>query len=137
MFSAGEIIVWFVDALFSFRAAAGRLDASADLFSLMIRSFKLNPQWYAAFKSIAQYLAQMQIQRIHHIGQIGSILAQTGSEMREQNLRDWYGRQEVYDRLSTDWSRTIRDVDGFFDPHRQEVVELPSGYGPTTWVNTS
>jgi hypothetical protein len=134
MFSAGEIIVWFVDALFSFRAAAGRLDASADLFSLMIRSFKLNPQWYAAFKSIAQYLAQMQIQRIHHIGQIGSILAQTGSEMREQNLRDWYGRQEVYDRLSTDWSRTIRDVDGFFDPHRQEVVELPSGYGHA-WAN--
>lgn len=134
MFSAGEIIIWFVDALFSFRAAAGRLDASADLFSVMIRSFQLNPQWYAAFKSVAQYLAQMQIQRIHHIGQIGQILAQTGREMREQNLRDWYGRQEVYDRLSTDWSRTIRGVDGFFDPHRQEVVELPSGYGHA-WAN--
>ncbi len=134
MFSAGEIIIWFVDALFSFRAAAGRLDASADLFSVMICSFKLNPQWYAASKSVAQYLAQMQIQRIHHIGQIGQILAQTGREIREQNLRDWYGRQEVYDQLSTDWSRTIRGVDGFFDPHRQEVVELPSGYGHA-WAN--
>jgi hypothetical protein len=134
MFGADEIIIWFVDALFSFRAAAGRLDASADLFSVMIRSFQLNPQWYAAFKSVAQYLAQMQIQRIHHIGQIGQILAQTGREIREQNLRDWYGRQEVYDRLSTDWSRTIRGVDGFFDPHRQEVVELPSGYGHA-WAN--
>jgi len=134
MFSAGEIIIWFIDALFSFRAAAGRLDATADLFSVMIRSFKLNPHWYAAFKSIAQYLAQMHIQRIHHVGQIGQILAQTGRDMREQNLRDWYSRQEVYDRLSTDWSRTIRGVDGFLDPHRQEVVELPSGYGHA-WAN--
>jgi len=134
MFSAGEIIIWWVDALFSFRASAGRLDASADLFSVMIRSFQLNPHWYAAFKSISQHLCQMQIQRIHHVGQIGQILAQAGREIREQNLRDWYGRQEVYDRLSTDCSRTIRGVDGFFDPHRQEVVELPSGYGHA-WAN--
>lgn len=133
-FSMGEIIVWFVDALFSFRAAVGRLDATADLFTVMIRSFQLNPHWYAAFKSIAQYLSQMQIQRIQHVGQIGQILARTGSEIREQNLQQWYSRQAIYDRISVQQSRTIRGVDGFFDPHREEVVELPSGYGHA-WAN--
>lgn len=134
MFGSVEISIWYIDYLFSFRADAGRLDATADLFSVMITSFQTNPQWYAAFKTIAQSLAQQQIQRIRNIGEIGRTLAQSSSQMREQNLRDWYSRQDTYDRLATDWSRAIRDVDGFFDPHRQEVVELPSGYGHA-WAN--
>ncbi|MEW5831131.1 MAG: zinc ribbon domain-containing protein [Chloroflexota bacterium] len=134
MFGVSELLIWYVDYLFAFRAATGLLDAAMDLFKVMIGSFQLNPHWYAAFKSVAQFLAQQQIQRIHHIGQIGQILAQAGSQIREQNLNDWYARQQVYDRLSTDWSRTIRGVDAFFDPHRQEVVELPSGYGQA-WAN--
>jgi hypothetical protein len=54
--------------------------------------------------------------------------------MRQQNLNDWYARQQTCDRLSTDWSREIRRVEAFFDPHRQEEVELPSGYG-RAWAN--
>jgi hypothetical protein len=79
-------------------------------------------------------MAQRQIQHIHNIGQIGQMYAQAGSQMRQQNLNDWSARQKTYDRLSTDWSREIRGVDAFFDPHRQEVVELPSGYGQA-WAN--
>jgi hypothetical protein len=133
-FGVSEVIFWWLDYLFSFRTAAGRLDATADLFSVMIKSFQLNPHWYAAYKSIIQSLAQAQIQRIHHIGQIGEIYARTGREMREQNLNDWYNRQATYDRLATDRSRAIRDVDAFFDPNREEVVELPAGYGHA-WAN--
>jgi hypothetical protein len=134
LFSTLEVTSWFIDYLFSFRAAAGKLDAMADLFGVMIRSLKINPEWYAAFKAIAQYLAQAQIQRIHHIGQIGQIYAQTGSQIRAQNLNDYYTRQATYDRLATDWSRAIRDVDAFYDPHRGEAVELPAGYGHA-WAN--
>jgi hypothetical protein len=134
MFGPVEVITWFIDYLFSFRAAAGHLDATADLFTVMIQSFKLNPQWYASFKTIAQQLVQRQIQHIRNIGQFGQMLAQAGSQMREQNLNDWYRRQSVFDRISVDQSRAIRDVDGFYDPHREEVVELPSGYGHA-WAN--
>jgi hypothetical protein len=134
VFGTTEILIWFIDYLFSFRAAAGRLDKNADLFGVMLRSFQLNPEWYAAFKCVAQYLASNQIQRIRHIGQIGEIYAQTGRQMREENLNNWYSRQRIYDRISVDRSRAIRDMDGFFDPHKQEVVELPSGYGHA-WAN--
>ncbi|MGQ9600032.1 MAG: hypothetical protein ACUVWZ_11530 [Anaerolineae bacterium] len=134
MFGPTEVLLWWGDYLFSFRTAAGRLDTTADLFSVMIQSFQLNPHWYAAYKSIIQYLAQQQIQRIRHIGQIGQIMASVGREIREQNLNDWYARQAIYDRLATDRSRAIRDVDAFFDPHREEVVELPAGYGHA-WAN--
>ena len=134
MFGTAEIFIWFLDFMFSFRAAADHLDEAGKLFFVMISSFRLNPHWYAAYKGIVQSLAQMQIQRIHHIGQIGQIYAQTGREIREQNLRDWYAHQEVYDRLATEKSRQIRGVDAFYDPHKQEEVELPSGYG-NAWAN--
>jgi DNA-directed RNA polymerase subunit RPC12/RpoP len=134
LFSSMEVTTWFIDYLFSFRSAAGKLDSLADLFGVMIRSLKTNPEWYAAFKSVAQYLAQAQIQRIHNIGQIGQIYAQTGSQIRSQNLNDYYARQATYDRLATDWSRAIRDVDAFYDPNRGETVELPAGYGHA-WAN--
>jgi hypothetical protein len=134
MFGMSESITWFIDYLFSFRALAGKLDGMADLFGVMLRSLKANPEWSAAVRCIVQQLAQMQIQQIHHIGQIGEIYARTGREMREQNLNDFYARQATYDRLSTDWSRTIRDVDAFYDPNRGETVELPTGYGHA-WAN--
>jgi hypothetical protein len=134
MLGPTEFTTWFIDFLFSFRATAGKLDASADLFKLMLGSFHLNPQWYADFRSVAQFLAQRQIQHIHHVGQVGQILAQTGREIREQNLQDWYSRQDVYERQSVEWSRQIRDMEGFYDPHQQEVVELPAGYGHA-WAN--
>jgi hypothetical protein len=134
MFGPSELLIWFVDYLFAFRAAPGLLDATMDLYKVMISSFQLNPDWYAAFKSIAQYMAQRQISHIQHVGQIGQMLAQAGSQMRQQNLNDWYARQQVYDRVSTDRSRQLRGVDAFIDPHRQEVVELPSGYGKA-WAN--
>lgn len=134
LFGPSEIIIWFVDYLFSFRAAAGRLDGARNLFTVLMASFRANPQWNAAFKSIAQFLAQQQIQHIRNVGQIGQMLAQAGSEAREQNLRDWYAHQEIYDRLTTDWGRVTRGVDAFVDPYRQEVVELPAGYGHA-WAN--
>lgn len=134
LFGTAQASYWLVDFLFSFRAAAGRLDSTADLFGAMITSVRPNPHWYAAFKGIAQRLSQMQIQRIRHIGQIGQIYAQTGQEIREQNLNDWYARQSTYDRIATDRSRQIRDVDAYYDPHKEETVELPAGYGHA-WAN--
>ncbi len=129
-----QLLLWWLNYQFSFRTAAGRLDATADLFSVMIHSFRMNPEWQAAYKAIIQYLMQNGIQRIRNIGDIGEIYARTGREIREQNLNDWYARQQTHDRLATDRSRQIRGVDAFFDPQREEVVELPSGYGHA-WAN--
>jgi hypothetical protein len=134
MFGVTELVLWTIAYLFSFRTAASRLDAMENLFSVMINSFRLNPHWYAAYKSLIQTLTQQQIQQIHHIGQISQIISQTSEQIRQRNLNDWYARQETYDRLSTDWSRTIRGVDGYYDPHSEQVVELPGGYDQA-WAN--
>lgn len=125
----GESALWFVDFMFSYRAGAGKLDSMADLFEVMLQSIKVNPEWYAAIKGLSQQLIGQQMTHIRSMGEIGSMIAQQGAEMREQNLNDWYRRQEIRDEGMTKWSRQFRGVEGFHDPNRGEVVELPSGYG--------
>jgi hypothetical protein len=134
LFGVTQASYWLIDTLFSVRAEAGRLEKVADIYLAMIGSVRLNPEWYAAFKAIAQRLSQAQVQRIRNIGQIGEIYAQTGREARQQHLDDWYTRQATYDRLATDRSRQIRDVDAYYDPHKDADVELPAGYGHA-WAN--
>jgi hypothetical protein len=134
LFGVTQASYWLIDTLFSVRAEAGRLDKVADIYLAMIGSVRPNPEWYAAFKAIAQRLSQAQVQRIRSIGHIGEIYAQTGREARQQHLDDWYTRQATYDRLATDRSRQIRDVDAYHDPHKDADVELPAGYGHA-WAN--
>jgi hypothetical protein len=131
----GEYVFWFVDYILSFRAGQGRLDATADLFQVLLRSLKPNTRWKAAYEQVITQLAQAQIRHIRQVGQIGSMYAQMGAQMRQENLEGWYGRQDIYDRLSHDWSETIRGVETYYDPYKGYEVELPSQYDHA-WANS-
>ncbi len=130
-----EQIFWFVEYIVSFRTGAGKLDAAGDLFQTILRSIKVNPAWKAAYDQVIAQLAQAQIRHIRQIGQIGSMYARMGAQMREENLEGWYGRQEIYDRLSQDWSEAIRGVETYYDPYKGYGVELPSHYAHA-WANS-
>ena len=49
-------------------------------------------------------------------------------------METYNNRQQVYDRLSENFSQYIRGVDEYYDPVQQKRVELPSGYNEG-WVN--
>jgi len=134
LFGGGGPTVWLADFLFSFRAYAGRLDATADLFRQVGRSLKLNPHWRAAVEQITTQLCQGQIRHIRQIGQMGQQYAQTMSDIRESRLDDWYANQAVMDGIMEDVSQTIRGVDAYYDPYKEQEVELPGGYGHA-WTN--
>ena len=134
LFGMAENIFWMVDYLFSCRAAAGRLDGLADLFRVLAHSIRLNPQWHVRCQQVIQYLVQNQIQHIRNIGQISRMISQTAAEAREDQLASYYHRQQVMDRLATDWSQTIRGVDEYHNPFEGRPVELPAGYRQA-WVN--
>ena len=125
---------WFIDHVFSIRAAKGRLDHEARTFKTMIYSMKINPPWYAKVVNTKEILAQKTIKGIKAIGKIGESIAQAGSKMREDQQRDWERRQQVYDRIARNASDTIRGVDRFYDSRAGKEVELPSGYG-NAWAN--
>jgi len=126
---------WYVNHILSFRGRLGKLDATTELFDVMVRSIKVNSQWKAAYERIITQLAQRQISHIRMISQIGRQYAQMGAEMREENLQSWYGKHETWDRLARERSEQIRDVETYWDPHKGMEVELPSQY-EHAWVNS-
>jgi DNA-directed RNA polymerase subunit RPC12/RpoP len=131
----GENVFWFVDYMLAFRAGQGKLEAHSDLFQVMVRSLKVNPNWKAAYEQVITQLAQAQIRHIRHVGQIGSMYAQMGAQVRQENMDSWYGRQDVSDRLSHDWSEVLRGVETYYDPYKGYEVEFPSRYDHA-WVNS-
>jgi hypothetical protein len=134
-YSAGYYInYWFIDYVFSFTAEAGGLDARFKTFQTMIYSLKVNPRWYARVVNVKESLVKRYTEGINAIGRIGEIIAQTGSQMREEQQRDWERRQEVQDRIARNFSDNIRGVERYNDPHSSNEVELPAGYGQA-WAN--
>lgn len=134
MMGAMENVFWMADYLFSFRALAGQLDGLADMFLAIVRSFRLNPQWYGRYVQVSQYLIQNQIQQIRHIGQISQIVSRTSDQISDMMMDSYYQRQQTLDQLSTQFSQAMRGVDEYYDPFEQQGIELPGGYDHA-WSN--
>jgi hypothetical protein len=120
---------WYIDYVFSFRAAQGRLTSQNKTFQTMIYSTKVNPQWFAKVANVKEMMAQQASRNIKAIGRIGEMVARAGSEMRADQMRAWEQRQQVQDRIARNFSDYIRGVDRYNDPISGKQVELPSGYG--------
>jgi hypothetical protein len=125
---------WWVDYIFSFRARKGQLDSAGKILQTIAFSFKVNPAWFAGYGNLVQYLIGRQIKQIHHLGEIGRIYAETGRQIREDQMRSWEANQAVRDRIADDWSRQFRGYDQYWDSSAGKMVELPSGYD-NAWVN--
>ncbi|MCB0555927.1 MAG: hypothetical protein KDD02_20445, partial [Phaeodactylibacter sp.] len=112
----------------------GELEKHAKVFQTIIYSFRLNPQWYAKYSNMIEYLAQQQIQRIHSIGELSRMLSQMSDQMRAENLAQFEARGKVYDQASQDFSDYMLNIDRYYDPFEGREVELPSGYNHA-WSN--
>jgi hypothetical protein len=129
-----EHIFWMADYLFSFRAQAGQLDGLRDQFNAILRSFRLNPQWYARYLQVSQFMIQNQIQQIRQVGQLSRIISRTSDQISDMVMDSYYQRQETMDRIAEQFSQAIRGVDEYHDPFDGRRVELPGGYDHA-WSN--
>jgi hypothetical protein len=120
---------WYIDYTFSFKAERNRLDSQAKVFQTMVYSLKVNPRWFAKVANVREMMAQNAIRGIKSIGRIGDMVAQAGSNMREDQMKDWERRQQANDRIVQNFTDNIRGVERFNDPFAGKEVELPSGYG--------
>lgn len=127
---------WTVSYIFSYKAEKGKLDAAAKIFETITYSFQVNKYWYNKYVQLVEFLIRNQIQRINNIGEFSRKLAQMSNEIREDNLKSWYDRQAVNDRIAKDFSQYVRGVDEYYDPIEERPVELPSGY-ENAWTNAN
>jgi hypothetical protein len=128
--------LWYIDYTFSFKAEAGKLENSAQIFQVITSSIKLNPRWYAKYSNVIEYLAQQQITHIRNIGEFSRMLAQTSDQIREEKMEQFKANGEVYDRVAQKFSDNTLGIDRYFDPHEAKEVELPSGYDHA-WCNNN
>jgi DNA-directed RNA polymerase subunit RPC12/RpoP len=128
MFGSVETVYWSIGYLTAFRAARQQLETYADLYRTIFSSVKINPAWTALVQQVIQGLTSNQIRHIQQIGALSRQISQNAEEMRESNLRGWQERSAAYDRVSEQFSQTIRGVDPYYDPNTGQNVELPSGY---------
>jgi hypothetical protein len=134
MFGTTTNIIWYINNIASFRAEKGKLDASAKIFQTMAYSIKLNLKWFNKYVQVIEYLIKQQIQQIKSVGELGSIIAKTGDEIRQENLQLYKEQQARSDANAENFSNYIRGVDKYYDPLKGENVELPSGYD-NVWTN--
>ncbi len=125
---------WYIDYVFSFRDERGKLDSRSKLFQTMLYSLKLNRSWFGKVVNVKEMLAQRYIRGIKAVGRMGQMVAQAGSQMREEQQRAWEQRQQVNDRIVQNFSDHIRGVDRYIDQRAGKEVELPAGYG-NAWAN--
>ncbi|MCB0547840.1 MAG: hypothetical protein KDD19_09630 [Phaeodactylibacter sp.] len=134
MYGTTTNIIWYMDYLFSFKARQGELKNNASIFQTITSSFRLNPQWYARYSNMIEYLAQQQIQRIHSIGELSRMLSQMSDQMRSENLAQFEARGKAFDQGAQNFSDYMLNIDRYYDPFEEREVELPSGYNHA-WVN--
>jgi hypothetical protein len=127
---------WTVDYIFSYKAMKGKLETASKIFETITYSFQTNKYWYNKYVQLVEYLIKAQIQQIHNVGEFSRKLAQISDEIREDNLKSWYERQAVGDRIAEDFSQYVRGVDEYFDPIEERPVELPAGYD-NAWSNAN
>lgn len=125
---------WYIDYVFSFRDEKGRLDSRSRLFQTMLYSLKVNREWFAKVVNVKEMLAQRYIRGIKAVGQMGQMVAQAGSQMREEHQRAWEQRQLANDRIVQNFSDHIRGVERYTDQRAGKEVELPAGYD-NAWAN--
>ncbi len=134
MYGATTNAMWGVNFISSFRAEKGKLDTNSKIFQTISKSVTLNVNWFNTYVQVVEYLIKMNIQQIKSTGQLGSIIAQTGTEIRQENLDLYNQREASNDKISDQFSQYVRGVDSYYDPVATKNVELPAGYD-NVWVN--
>jgi hypothetical protein len=128
--------IWYVDYIFSFKAEKGKLESNTKIFQTITASFKLNPQWYAKYSNVIEYMAQQQISQIRSVGEFSRMLSRISDQISDEKMQQFYARGEVYDRVSQKFSDNMLGIDRYYDPYEGKEVELPSGYDQA-WSNNN
>ncbi|MFQ6067668.1 MAG: hypothetical protein ACE5K3_10400 [bacterium] len=127
--------LWYVDYIFSFKTEKGELDANSKTFQTIAYSFQLNPLWFSKFIQVVEYLIKNEIHIIKSWGELGRIISQIGSEIRDEDMDRWNQRQAAKDKMVDNFCQYIRGVEKYYNPIEGKPVELPSGY-QKAWTNS-
>ena len=127
---------WYVNYIFSYKAAKGTIAAKATAFKAMTDSIRISPQWFNIYNQVVNTLVQNQLKFIRSMGELSRYISQTNSEISDSMMQSYNERQKIYDRIGEKMSESIRGTEHYFNPIEGSQVELPGGY-KHVWTNGS
>jgi hypothetical protein len=134
MFATFYNTIWYIDYIFSYKAEKGKLESNTQVFQTITSSFKVNPQWFAKYSNVIEYMAQQQITQIKSVGEFSRMLSRMSDQISDEKMQQFESRGDVYDKVSQKFSDNTLGIDRYYDPHEGREVELPSGYNHA-WSN--
>ncbi len=116
---------------YAFHAPNGQLNFK--LAELIRSSFKLDPQWQAR---INKSQAQMNATALRESRKRSQIIAQTGNEISDMQMKGWEERNAIQDHMQRETSEAIRGVETYNDPQSTTgTVELSNQYNDAYRLN--
>lgn len=136
MFGTTYNTIWYIDYVFSFKAEKGKLESNTQVFQTITSSLKVNPQWYAKYSNVIEYMAQQQITHIKSVGEFSRMLSRMSDQISDDKMQQFASSGDVYDKVSQKFSDNTLGIDRYYDPHEGREVELPSGFNHA-WSNNN
>ena len=121
-------MTWTADKVVTTRAPRGKLDDNTRLFMTMLKSLKLDLNWYNLYCQYVQSLVQYGVQDIYNAGLISRIVSNTYNSISDMVRSSYERQQAAYSRVYAGISESIRGVNSYYDPYKGYGVELPGGY---------
>ncbi len=124
----GDSCLWIADQLGAMRAEKGHVDENAKILETMVRSGRINLEWYNKYSQLVEALTDYQNRQIANAGVISRIISRTSDEISEMRRQSYEATQASRDRINENYDQYIRGVDVYRNPDDGTRVELPSGY---------
>ena len=128
------MVMWSLEHQYSFRAEKERIESLQPLLQAMVASMRIELAWYAGYVQVFQLWQQGQMQAIRDAGELSRQISRNNDAMIASLRSSFAERQRAQDRVSREFSESIRGVETYEHPFEQRPVELPSGY-TDAWVN--
>lgn len=129
-----SMTIWSLEHQYSFRAEKERVDALAPLLQAMVASVRVELRWYAGYAQVVELQRQGQMQAIRDAGELSRRISANNDAMLASMRSSWEARQTAQDRMSREFSESIRGVETYDQPYEGREVQLPSGYRDV-WTN--
>jgi len=118
---------WIASYLFAFRAPRGTLARRMETFQVILRSFRIHPQWFNKYNQLIQILVREQARTIESIERVRRIVGQTSDELSEATVQAWQQSNDTYARMADQFSPSGRGLDRYRDPVTRQSIQLPGG----------
>jgi hypothetical protein len=120
--------IWVADKMFVTSFPKGQREKTAPIFATMIKSFKIDLQWYNMLNQYVQASTNTVMNGIYQAGVRSRIISNMSNQISDMTRHSYERQQAAYDRVYRGISESIRGVNSYHDPYKGYDVEFPVDY---------